>query len=37
MLEQIKRQVGGWLINHVRAEDIKMAAFLTSAGAPSSG
>jgi hemerythrin-like metal-binding protein len=37
MLEQIKTQVGSWLINHVRAEDIKMAAFLKSAGAPTSG
>jgi methyl-accepting chemotaxis protein len=32
MLEQIKTQVGGWLVTHVKSEDIKMAAFLTSAG-----
>ncbi|MDR0585085.1 MAG: bacteriohemerythrin [Treponema sp.] len=37
MLEQIKIQVGGWLITHVKKEDIKMAAFLKSAGAPASG
>jgi methyl-accepting chemotaxis protein len=37
MLEQIKIQVGGWLIRHVKSEDIKMAAFLKSAGAPSYG
>ncbi|MDR3122541.1 MAG: bacteriohemerythrin [Treponema sp.] len=37
MLEQIKIQVGGWLVTHVRGEDIKMAAFLKSAGAPTSG
>jgi hemerythrin len=37
MLEQIKIQVGGWLITHVKMEDIKMAAFLKSAGAPISG
>jgi hemerythrin-like metal-binding protein len=32
MLEQIKTQVGGWLVTHVKVEDIKMAAFLKSAG-----
>jgi hemerythrin len=37
MLEQIKIQVGGWLVTHVKSEDIKMAAFLKSAGAPSYG
>jgi hemerythrin len=31
-LEQIKTQVGGWLVTHVKVEDIKMAAFLKSAG-----
>jgi hemerythrin len=36
MLEQIKIKVGGWLITHVKSEDIKMAAFLKSAGAPRS-
>jgi hemerythrin len=36
MLEQIKKQVGGWLVTHVKVEDIKMAAFLKSAGAPTS-
>jgi hemerythrin len=33
MLEQIKTKVGEWLVTHVKAEDIKMAAFLKSAGA----
>jgi hemerythrin len=37
MLEQIKIQVGGWLVTHVKSEDIRMAAFLKSAGAPSYG
>jgi methyl-accepting chemotaxis protein len=32
MLERIKTQVGGWLVTHVKVEDIKMAAFLKSAG-----
>jgi methyl-accepting chemotaxis protein len=34
MLEQIKIQVGGWLVTHVKSEDSKMAAFLKAAGAP---
>jgi hemerythrin len=36
MLEQIKTRVGGWLINHVKGEDIKMADFLKSAGVSAS-
>jgi methyl-accepting chemotaxis protein len=34
MLERIKTQVGGWLVTHVKSEDIKMAAYLTSVGVP---
>jgi hemerythrin len=33
MLEEIKNQVGGWLVTHVKVEDIKMAAFIKSQGA----
>jgi hemerythrin-like metal-binding protein len=32
MLEQIKTQVGGWLVTHIKLVDTKLGAFLTSAG-----
>jgi methyl-accepting chemotaxis protein len=33
MLESLKKEVGDWLVNHVAKVDIKMAAYLKSAGA----
>ncbi|MDR1862402.1 MAG: bacteriohemerythrin [Treponema sp.] len=33
ILELIKKEVGGWLVTHVKVVDIKLAAFLKSAGA----
>jgi methyl-accepting chemotaxis protein len=33
MLERLKKEVGGWLVKHVKVMDIKLAAFLKSAGA----
>jgi hemerythrin-like metal-binding protein len=32
MLERLKKEVGGWLVTHVKVVDIKLAAFLKSAG-----
>ncbi|MDR1597212.1 MAG: bacteriohemerythrin, partial [Treponema sp.] len=32
MLEQIKTQVGGWLVTHVKVVDTKLGTFLKSAG-----